>query len=367
MTQSLEPTITGCLMGTAVGDALGLACEGLSRRRQAQMFRTLDGYKLLPFGRFGKGMTSDDTEHTCMLAQSLIVAGQDATTTLEQHFARNFAWRLRFWLLGLPAGIGFATLRAILKLWHGFPVRLSGVFSAGNGPAMRAALIGVCYGGDPVRMRALVRAATRITHTDPKAEYGAFAVALAAQLAATRDNHVEADEFLSLLRQHIDDTEFCTLMSKVVASVNSGTGAAAFADSIGCTNGVSGYMYHTLPCVLHVWLTHQHDYRSAVTTMIRLGGDADTTAAIVGAIVGARVGKSGIPAEWVDNLAEWPRSARWMEQLGVKLAASCTAQHNGGSLWINPAKLLFRNILFYVHRATTRLPAHAAAVLIRRF
>ena len=51
------------------GDALGLACEGLSRRRQSRMFPDLDGYKLLPFG---KGLCSDDTEHTCMLAQSLI-------------------------------------------------------------------------------------------------------------------------------------------------------------------------------------------------------------------------------------------------------------------------------------------------------
>ena len=177
---SMQDAITGCLLGTAVGDALGLACEGLSRRRQAKMFRTLDSYKLLPIGKSGKGMTSDDTEHTCMLAQSLIVTGHGELTTLEQKFSANFAWRLRLWLLGLPAGIGFATLRAILKLWLGFPARHSGVFSAGNGPAMRAALIGVCHGNEPARMRALVRAATRITHTDPKAEFGAFAVATAA-------------------------------------------------------------------------------------------------------------------------------------------------------------------------------------------
>ena len=112
-----------------------------------------------------------------------ILGGGISGATLEQKFSANFAWRLRFWLLGLPAGIGFATLRSILKLWLGFPANKSGVFSAGNGPAMRAALIGVCHGNDPARMRALVRAATRITHTDPKAEFGAFAVATAAHLA----------------------------------------------------------------------------------------------------------------------------------------------------------------------------------------
>jgi ADP-ribosyl-[dinitrogen reductase] hydrolase len=343
MTRPIEHAITGCLLGTAVGDALGLACEGLSRRRQAKMFRTLDSHKLLPFG---KGMTSDDTEHTCMLAQSLIVSSHVDVANLEQKFSANFAWRLRFWLLGLPAGIGFATLRAIIKLWLGFPARRSGVFSAGNGPAMRAALIGVCHGNDPERMRALVRASTRISHTDPKAEYGALAIALAAHVAASRDSDITPDDFLTLVQKHIDDGEFNALMRKVIESVKRGERAEVFADSIGCTNGVSGYMYHTLPCALHVWLAHQNDYRAAVTTMVRLGGDSDTTAAIVGAIVGARAGKTGIPAEWIDNLVEWPRSVAWMEQLGARLATSQADHTTHSSLWVNPFKLLIRNMFF---------------------
>lgn len=345
MSQMQEQAITGCLLGTAVGDALGLACEGLSRRRQAKMFPTLDSHHLLPFG---KGMTSDDTEHTCMLAQSLIVTGHGELATLEKNFSTNFSWRLRFWLAGLPAGIGLATLRAILKLWLGFPARHSGVYSAGNGPAMRAALIGVCYGDAPARMRALVRAATRITHTDPKAEYGAFTVAYAAHLAATRADDITAKEFFDRLIQHIDDEEFVDLMRKVVESVARGETAEIFAGSIGCAHGVSGYMYHTLPCVLHVWLTHQHDYRAAVTTMIQLGGDSDTTAAILGAIVGTRVGKAGIPALWIGNLVEWPRSVAWMERLGARLGATITTQTNGSSLWINPLKLMIRNIFFMI-------------------
>lgn len=41
----------GCILGTAVGDAMGLVCEGLSRRRQIKMYPELSGYKLLPFGK----------------------------------------------------------------------------------------------------------------------------------------------------------------------------------------------------------------------------------------------------------------------------------------------------------------------------
>ena len=48
-----EHAIVGCILGTAVGDALGLACEGLSRRRQSRMFPELAGYKLLIVDELG--------------------------------------------------------------------------------------------------------------------------------------------------------------------------------------------------------------------------------------------------------------------------------------------------------------------------
>ncbi len=339
-----ERAIVGCILGTAVGDALGLALEGLSRRRQPRMFPDLSSHQLLPFG---KGMCSDDTEHTCMLAQSLIgVAGLD-TDNAARKFSASFGWRLRFWLLGLPAGIGLATLRAILKLWIGFPPRLSGVYSAGNGPAMRVALIGVCHGDDPPRMRALARAATRITHTDPKAEHGSLAVALAAHLAAAGADIAPA-EYARALRELLgaEGNELAALVDAVARSVDMKESAADYTARNGSANGVSGYMLHTIPAAIHAWLTHQSDYRSAVTATVRLGGDSDTVAAIVGAIVGARVGRDGIPAEWLQNLWEWPRTTAWMERLGAKLAAACARRENGSDLPLNWPALLLRNALF---------------------
>jgi ADP-ribosyl-[dinitrogen reductase] hydrolase len=344
MAPAKERAIVGCLLGTAVADALGLALEGLSRRRQPRMFPDLSSHKLLPFG---KGMCSDDTEHTCMLAQSLIgVAGMDADKAARK-FSSSFGWRLRFWLLGMPAGIGLATLRAILKLWLGFSPGYSGVYSAGNGPAMRVALVGVCHGDDPARLRALVRAATRITHTDPRAEHGALAVALAAHLAASGADVSPAD-YARQLRGLLGDEgkELAALVDAVARSVEAGESAADYTARNGSANGVSGYMLHTVPAALHVWLAHQSDYRRAITETVRLGGDSDTVAAIVGAIVGARVGKAGIPAEWLQNLWEWPRTTAWMERLGAKLAAACASRENGRALPLNWPGLLLRNALF---------------------
>src|SRR5882724_9081923 len=89
----------------------------------------------------------------------------------------NLAWKLRWWLVGVPAGIGLGTLRSILKLWMGFGPKRSGVWSAGNGPAMRSAIIGAYFSSQPEKMSAYVEASTCLTHTDPKALIGALAVA----------------------------------------------------------------------------------------------------------------------------------------------------------------------------------------------
>jgi ADP-ribosylglycohydrolase len=340
-----QRAITGCLLGTAVGDALGLACEGLSRQRQWKMFPDLDGYRLLPFG---KGMCSDDTEHTCMVAQSLIETAHFRDPDgMARRFARNFAWRLRFWLLGLPAGIGFATLRAIIKLWLGLSPRYSGVFSAGTAPAMRIALGGVCYGEDVPRMRAVVRAATRITHTDLKAQHGAVAVALAAHLAASRPGDVTADEYLRSLEPLCGrNAGLLQILRGMAASIGRGEQAHEYAAAIGCAQGVSGFIYHTVPVALHVWLRRQSDYRGALLEAVRLGGDTDTIAAIVGALVGARVGKEGIPAEWLRDLREWPRTQAWMEELGARLARQCDFPDRTAAVPLSGAKLLLRNALF---------------------
>src|SRR6185436_4657133 len=92
--------------------------------------------------------------------------------------------------------------------------------------------------------------------------------------------------------------------------------------------------------------TRQNDYRGALLEAIRLGGDTDTVAAVVGALVGTRVGKEGIPAEWLRNLWEWPRTPAWMEQVGVRLAEQCNRPINRSALPMSWLKLLVRYALF---------------------
>jgi len=330
-------SIAGAILGCALGDAIGLPYEGLSKRRGVRLLGEPDRLRFI----FQRGMVSDDTEHTCMVAQSLCECPHDANL-----FARCLARRLRWWLLGLPAGIGFATLRAILKLWFGFSPQRSGVFSAGNGPAMRSAVLGAAI-DDLATLERFVRASTVITHSDPKAYHGAFAVALAAWCAKrgldSRDGFF--GQYHSL-PEYIPSDEFRALMLRIEQSLASGATTEAFAEEIGCARGVSGYIYRTVPIALHCWLAHPREFRRAVSAVIRCGGDTDTTGAIVGAIVGSAVGRAGIPGDWLPRLWEWPRSVAWMEQL-----ADATGRAVSSATPISPPRLfpaigILRNAIF---------------------
>lgn len=329
----------GCLLGTAAGDALGLPYEGLSPRRAAKLFPDTSRHHLL----FGKGLVSDDTEHACFVAQALIRSRGDI-----DEFQRQLARSLRWWLLTLPAGVGFATLRAILKLWLGIAPNHSGVFSAGNGPAMRSPLLGVAFGHDPALLQAYVKTSTEMTHTDPKARFGALAVALATHHGASRGD-LSSREYLHELHALLADepaTEFLGLVERAAESARTAESVSDFAAGIGSRNGISGYSYHTVPCVLQTWFRHGDDFEAGLQAIIKAGGDADTAGAIYGGIVGARVGAAGIPETWLADIADWPRSIGWIRQLGQTTADSISNEADARCPGYFVPGILPRNLVF---------------------
>jgi ADP-ribosylglycohydrolase len=343
MTALDEDAIVGCLLGQAVGDALGLPMEGLSRRRGSRLYPHLDRYQFF----FGYGMGSDDTEHACMTAQALLRSGGD-----PGRFRDSLGWRLRWWFLALPVGIGKATLKACVRLWLGWPPGRSGVKSAGNGPAMRAAILGACL-DEPLRC-ATVLASTFVTHFDRQALQGALAVADAVGVAA-RSRGGPAPDGPELLHRCVDIKPFTADESELKANLSTasnelaaGRSVAELAERFGLKLGVTGYIAHTVPVALFAFHRHPDDFRTAVQSVIRCGGDTDTVAAITGALVGARVGKAGIPEEWVRKLADWPRSVAWIERLAKELAKGewrCKPQPAVRLAWW---AIPIRNLIFFL-------------------
>ena len=286
----------------SVGDAIGLPAEGLHPKRQIRLFGELKNHRLF----FGRGFVSDDTAHAIMTAQALVASGGD-----PDKFAQELASRLRWWFLSLPPGVGKATAQACLKLLVGISPERSGVFSAGNGPAMRAPVIGLFCAHDQtdVRLNALIRVSTRITHTDPQAEEGAQIIAKAIADLPPRGEIP--------------------------------------------TGPVSGYIVHTVDAALALVARHPSDLRAAVIEMVALGGDTDTVAAIVGGILGARLGAEAVPEDWLSGIIEPWWSQKRLAKLATQLAEVAqtgTPQRPDTNFWLPTHALLFPIVLFHGFR-----------------
>lgn len=302
-------SILASLTGSAIGDAVGLPYENLSSRRAAKLLGPPDRFRMC----FGRGMVSDDAEHACMTAAALANCGGD-----PDRFARDLARRLRWWLLTVPAGIGLATLKSILKLWVGVSPRHSGVWSAGNGPAMRAAVIGRAV--ERERLVDLVRASTSITHRDEKAFVGALAVALAACEWSATPSHGLDDllvRYQAIVPPSPATEEMIVLIRRVEESVRRGESTTAFANGFCRKPGfVSGYILETVPIALHSVYANA-GWRDAIEAAIQCGGDTDSVASIAGGIRGVE------DLHLIDQLLEWPCDRKWLVDLAD---AAATAQ-----------------------------------------
>ncbi len=330
----------GVILGAAVGDALGLPMEGLSAARIQKMHKGPWRHRFI----LNRGMTSDDTDHTVFVAQSLIAHPENAGD-----FSRRLARCLKWWLASLPAGIGFATLRSILKLWVGFGPRRSGVFSAGNGPAMRSAPVGAFFASEPEKMDAYLDACTRITHTDPKALTGAKAVAYMAAWSIRERLGVRPDSeaFLDVVKSAgPSDNEWLDIVSKMAASLQNEESVSDFAERLGQSRGVSGYAYHSVPVAVYAWHRHFGDYYQTLGAVMVCGGDTDTVGAMAGAMAGAVTGEQGIPVDWIDGILEWPRGVHVLRRIADELAKAAS-DPSAGSLVSYPWPAAFIRNLFF--------------------
>ena len=341
-----EKQYIGLLIGTAIGDAVGLPREGLAPKRAQKLFgnKIQHSFFVLPYIK-RLGICSDDTDHLVLTAFSLL---KNLPKHNSEYFAKELNYQMKRWFLSCPPGIGMATIKASFKLMLGISHKKSGVFSAGNGAVMRAPIIGAFYADDFETMQTLLRISTQITHTDPKAFEGSLSIALAASiLIKNNPSTAPISEFFNTVFPLIQGEELKNNLLIAQKSLLNHESAELFVQKLGLAKkGISGYVNHTVPVVIYCWLRYFNDYPETVTQIIRLGGDTDTNAAIVGALCGITVGEEGIPKEWVDHTINWPLSISFLRKLAKKLALSETGNNIQISMPIFPF-LLLKNLLSF--------------------
>lgn len=215
-----ENRVRTFLLGTMVGDAIGLPYEGMNRSRIAAVMGDKPlGHRLV----FGRGMVSDDGEHAM-----LTVAAWRAAREEPGAFAGRLASELRWWIAALPAGTGMGTAKACIRLLLGFGPERSGIRTAGNGPLMRSGVLGLLCETD-AQLAEAVRISTRITHTDPRAEHAALALALMARIASSGAPEERlAERCRTAFEQSIPDGEALGCIRAAIESVRRGEDTGAF-------------------------------------------------------------------------------------------------------------------------------------------
>lgn len=290
----------------------------------------------------GRGMVSDDTEHTLMVAQTLLSQPDDPAV-----FQRALGWKFRWWFVGLPGGIGLATARACFRLWLGIPANKSAVLSAGSGPAMRSAILGAFFADQDAKRAEFVRASSRLTHHSWQAETASLAIAEAVALAVrTTRGPPEKSEVLLALRNLSSEAEWQERLSHIESALTANLSVSGFVGCLGLKNGVSGYALDVVPVALYAWLRHEGDFRSSLIAAMGCGGDTDTVGAILGALCGASGGVENIPGEWLNGVGEWPRSVAFIRRLAQRLAEQKQAGRPLGPVRYFWPGLIPRNILF---------------------
>ncbi|WP_337177313.1 ADP-ribosylglycohydrolase family protein [Paludisphaera sp.] len=302
-----DDRLEATLLGTALGDALGLPCEGMSARAIARRFGPVDRFRLL--GR--AGFVSDDTEQSALMAQSLARHPRDVEACV-----RDFRRALLGWFCRLPWGVGLATVKACLRIAAG--VSPSGVMSAGNGAAMRSAIVGVFHRDRPDERRAFARALAEVTHRDPRAVEGAVFVAEVAALAARPGLARPAPDLLREARGVVEDAQLGRAIDEGLAMAASDH---ATLDAAGAC-GTSGFVVHTLAFASFAFARFGDDPMRALTETISAGGDTDSIAAIVGAWSGARSGAAWLPTELIGRIHDGPFGPGHLKGLARSLRAA---------------------------------------------
>lgn len=323
--------LAGTLLGTALGDALGLPAEGMSARAIARRFGRVDRFRLLG----DTGFVSDDTEQAALVAQALARNPDDVDRCV-----RNFRRSLLGWFCRLPWGVGLATIRSCARIALG--LKPSGVHSAGDGAAMRAAVVGVFFHNRPLERSAFGRALAEVTHRDERAVEGALYVAEVAASCAASPAGTSAMVCQAGARGVVTQDELGRAIDRARELALAGANTAEAAGAC----GTSGYAVHAVSFATFSFLRYGGEPLRALTEVASAGGDTDTIGAILGAWLGALNGESGLPADLLARIHDGPFGPTHLRAL-----SACLAQiEEGGTVRVptySPTVALLRNLALF--------------------
>jgi ADP-ribosyl-[dinitrogen reductase] hydrolase len=283
---TLRDRFRGCLVGLAIGDALGAAAEFMQETDVRARYGRLTDYG----GRPGhKGQFTDDTAMALCIARSLVEC--------ERVDLSDIAARFVHWMITDGAGIGNQTLAVLTRVQEGQePFAASAEVweqsrrkAAGNGGVMRCAPIALFDWNQPDALIRDSRETCRLTHPDARCEWGCVAVntAIAALL---RGEVAVADSVNAAVTGQCDELAAALARAPVVPVTE-----------MRVDGWDQGYSIVTTQIAFAALLGGE-SFEEALIEVVNRGGDADTNGAVAGALLGARDGHGALPERWREGL-----------------------------------------------------------------
>ncbi len=308
----LKDKFIGCMLGTHVGDALGMPVEGYDYKtievKYGELREMLDA-------RMGAGTYTDDTEMMIGIAESLVECKGFNGRDMADRFVK---------LYNPERGYGGGTVKALSLIkegidWNFAGERVFGGGSFGNGSSMRIAPIGAFYYDKTDDLRKIAYESSNITHAHMFGREGAAlqAYAVAKAINSNPSEELDKQSFVSDLISFVSDEGrvYNAKLQHIKKLLEYVPDKAEVINRLGNDSSAP----NSVPTAIYSFISHSYDFEDSVSYAVSLGGDTDTIGAMTGAISGAYHGKKGIPQRWLDMLENGERGRDDIEMLAEKL------------------------------------------------
>jgi ADP-ribosylglycohydrolase len=305
----------GCLIGSAIGDAMGMPASFMSPEKIKRVYGRISGFlppdkEQIQHGSLAEGKITDDTEESLIISDVLIEAGCFNQALFIEKMKR---WAIDADMLNSTI-IGPSTRRFLEAIINDQDPCETGKIGDTNGGAMRVAPIGIFYHGDVPRAIEAAIESGLISHGSKPGL--ASTAAIAAAIAAAVTGERTAEEVLAAALEGAEAGEKAGFdipapsvaarihLAKEIVDAHRGESADELGYRLYRVIGAGMKSYESIPLSLGIFYAASGRFEDGLLAAINTGDDADTNGAIVGALCGAFSGVDAVRPEWIQKLRQ---------------------------------------------------------------
>ena len=284
--------IYGCLLGGMIGDAFGAPVEKLTYTEIKEKFGD-DG--IVDF----EGTGTDDTAVRNQLISTILKCdGYPDVDSFAQSFIDSRSQNYQLWFIPVKNSFHKFSEGLALPAYSGWGNMQS------SSTAMAISPMGIINAGNPRQAVTETTDIASLIHNGPTGFCRDAACAIAAAVAAAFVPNAKVNDIIEASKKYltpVSSRELIDLIDSAISMADRCGNYEDFREEYYRTSlkDVICDSRETVPATLAIVFLSQGDPKQAITWAANFGRDADTIACMVGGIVGALHGSSGLPEEWV--------------------------------------------------------------------